>query len=147
MLCVQSKQKFYAPTLMESLLENNRLNKAQLAKALDTAAANVTKMLNDTPPQRLSPSILSNIKQIPTITPSEIGNIICAHLHDELIRSNQDPQNYVIRHTDGVDLQKLDLSPELLVDLGIIAHAAQTDQNVKDIIRGLAEMLTERAST
>ncbi|EIQ00716.1 hypothetical protein OpiT1DRAFT_05271 [Opitutaceae bacterium TAV1] len=146
MFHVEPKQTFYVPGVLASFLESNRLNKAQLAKALGTAAANVTKMLNDEPPQRLSPSILSCIDNIPTITPAEKGRIICAHLHDELVRAGHNPQNYIIRHTDGVNLQELDLSPELDEYIGIIARAAKTDTNLGDILRGLSEMLVERAA-
>lgn len=118
-------------------------SQAQLAKSLNTAAANLVKILRKDDPQRLSPDVLAAIDKLTFCTPAERGGMIAAHLHDELVRAGIDTRRYVIRHVEGVSLSELNLSPEMNADIGIIARAAEHDSDIRDILTTLAEKIAE----
>jgi DNA-binding XRE family transcriptional regulator len=117
---------------------------ADLAAALDISQASMTNLSTgskDEPPQRLSPKVLQSLSRLIGPSPAELGGVVVAHLYDELLRAGIDPQRYVLRHTDGRDLDQLDLDKHLNADLATIARAAEHDPEVAQIISALADRI------
>ncbi len=67
--------------------------------------------------------------------------LLLAHLYDEAVASGLDVSRLSLRHLNGVNLNELDLSPEMNGQLGIIARAATKIPEVAESIESLSGMI------
>ena len=135
--------KFQTPRALSGLIEQHYDNAAKLAAALEISVGTMTNLMNRQAPQRISEKTLSKLIRLDKPTPAEIGGVILAHLHDELVRAGIEPTRYFLRHVDGVDIDQLKLATASNVELGIVARAAERDPAVAEVISNLARRILD----
>ena len=137
------EQTWHLPAQILALLERREISQRELARRCEISAGVVTELVKG---QRCTPEVLTLLRAKLAETEAERYQLVCAHLRDEVVRCQADPTHVVIRHVDGADLEKLDLTPEMNAFIGTLAREAEADAGVAKLIETLGDILIERAA-
>lgn len=140
-------EQIILPKILDELLAEAGVSRREMALRCEISPSTMRNIIDG---QRCSPEVLKVIQSKLTEGTNLAGDrlahfrLLFAHLHDEVLRSGEDPSKVFIRHIEGVDIQRLNLTPEFNADLGIIAKHAADDPLLRDVISDLAGFIARK---
>ena len=140
-------EDFALPKTLSAIIDESSISRRELAARCEISPSTLTNIMDG---QRCSPEVLQILSSKITEKTKLAGDrlaqfrLLFAHLHDEIIRAGGDPSLVFIRHIEGVDIQRLNLTPEFNADLGIIAKHAADDPLLRDVISDLAGFIARK---
>ena len=140
-------EQIILPKILDELLAEAGVSRREMALRCEISPSTMRNIIDG---QRCSPEVLKVIQSKLTEGTNLAGDrlahfrLLFAHLHDEVLRSGEDPSKVFIRHIEGVDIQQLNLTPEFNADFGIIAKQAAEDSQLREIISDLAGFITRK---
>lgn len=140
-------EDFALPKTLSAIIDESSISRRELAARCEISPSTLTNIMDG---QRCSPEVLQILSSKITDKTKLVGDrlasfrLLFAHLHDEIIRAGGDPSQVFIRHIEGVDIQRLNLTPEFNADLGIIAKQAAEDDQLREVISDLAGYIARK---
>ena len=140
-------EDFALPKTLDAIIDEASISRRELAARCEISPSTLTNIMDG---QRCSPEVLQILSSKITDKTKLAGDrlasfrLLFAHLHDEIIRAGGDPSQVFIRHIEGVDIQRLNLTPEFNADLGIIAKQAAEDDQLREVISDLAGYIARK---
>lgn len=132
----------YLGQTLKQLLESQNRSQRQFAADCGIAPGTVRQVVEG---RRCSPDNLRVFCEKISISLQERYELLIAHLRDEAIASNLDLSRLVIRYAEGVNVDELNLGPEMNAYLGVIARGAAKEGPVKgplsDLLAGVADLV------
>lgn len=140
-------EQIILPKILDELLAEAGVSRREMALRCEISPSTMRNIIDG---QRCSPEVLQILSSKITEKTKLAGDrlaqfrLLFAHLHDEIIRAGGDPSQVFIRHIEGVDIQRLNLTPEFNADLGIIAKQAAEDDQLREVISDLAGYIARK---
>jgi transcriptional regulator with XRE-family HTH domain len=128
----------FAKTL-SALIESNHGTIREFSRKCGVTFTNISRIVSGD--RRCSPAMLRLMCGKISTEPLEKYELLLAHLYDEAESSGLDVSRLSLRHLNGVNLNELDLSPEMNGQLGIIARAAARIPEVAESVESLSGMI------
>lgn len=132
----------YLGQTLKQLLESQNRSQRQFAADCGIVPGTVRQVVQG---RRCSPDNLRLFCEKISDSLQERYELLIAHLRDEAAASNLDLSHLVIRYAEGVNVDHLNLGPEMNAYLGVIARGAGKEGPVKgplsDLLASVADLV------